>query len=184
METELTITVASDAHLIHVESICRTIAESAQARGTGISGRSSAYLRQKMLDGKAVIATLPDGQWAGFAYLDVWKNGQFVSQSGLIVAPDYRRHGVAQQIKQALFNLSRHLFPKAKLFSITTGQAVMTMNTQLGFRPVAFAELPQEERFWSQCSSCPNCDILARTGRKYCLCTGMLYEPITPQEAA
>ncbi|GAB3896182.1 hypothetical protein GCM10028825_41500 [Spirosoma agri] len=137
-----------------------------------------------MLDGKAVIATLPMGQWVGFAYLDVWENGQFVSHSGLIVDPDYRRHGVAQQVKQALFRLSRQLFPGAKLFSITTGQAVMNLNTQLGFRPVAFGELPQDERFWNQCSSCQNCDILARTARKYCLCTGMLYEPNAPEKAA
>ncbi|QHV97080.1 GNAT family N-acetyltransferase [Spirosoma endbachense] len=183
METDITITVATKAHLIYVDSICRTIAESAQARGTGIAGRSAAYLRQKMLDGKAIIATLKNGQWAGFAYLDVWDNGQFVSHSGLIVAPDFRRHGIAQQIKRALFSLSRCLFPKAKLFSITTGQAVMNLNSQLGFRPVAFSELPQDDRFWNQCSSCKNCDILARTGRKYCLCTGMLYEPLPSEKA-
>lgn len=175
----LTVIVASDTHLIHVESICRTIAESAHARGTGIAGRSLAYLRQKIQDGRAIIALLPDGQWAGFAYLDVWENGQYISHSGLIVAPDFRRHGVAQHIKRALFDLSRCLFPNAKLFSITTGQAVMNLNSQLGFRPVAFSELPQDERFWNQCSSCQNCDILARTDRKYCLCTGMLYDPAT-----
>lgn len=177
METEFRITRASRKHLIHIDAICRLMAESARVRGTGIGGRSSADLRQKVLDGKAIIATQPNGQWVGFAYLDVWQGGRFVSQSGLIVNPAYRRMGIATHIKYALFRLSRRLFPRAKIFSITTNQAVMNVNTQLGFRPVAFAELPQEARFWGQCASCQNCDILARTGREYCLCTGMLYEP-------
>lgn len=177
METDLRITVASAAHLAQADSICSTIAESARTRGTGIAGRSPAYLREKMLDGKAVIATRANGQWVGFAYLDVWEQGEFVSHSGLIVDPAFRKEGVAKRIKQALIKMSRRLFPKAKLFSITTSQAVMSLNSQAGFRPVAFSELPKEERFWSQCATCQNCDILARTGRKYCLCAGMLYTP-------
>lgn len=177
METECRISLAASEHLSQVESICRQMAESAIERGTGIGGRSPDYLSQKIRDGKAMIATGPDGTWVGFAYLEIWEGGQFVSQSGLIVDPAYRQHGVARQLKYALFELSRRLFPQAKLFSITTSQAVMSLNTQLGFRPVAFSELPQEARFWGQCASCQNCDILARTGRKFCLCTGMLYEP-------
>ena len=178
METDCTIALASNEHLSQVESICRQMAESAKARGTGIAGRSADYLSQKIRDGKAMIATRPDGTWVGFAYLEIWEGGKFVSQSGLIVDSAYRQHGIARQLKYALFALSRRLFPNAKLFSITTSQAVMGLNTQLGFRPVAFSELPQEARFWGQCASCQNCDILARTGGKYCLCTGMLYEPV------
>lgn len=184
METECTITLASSEHLSQVESICRQMAESAKDRGTGIGGRSPEYLSQKIRDGKAMIATGPDGRWVGFAYLEIWEKGQFVSQSGLIVDPAYRQHGVAKRLKYALFELSRRLFPKAKLFSITTSQAVMSLNTQLGFRPVAFCELPQEARFWGQCSSCQNCDILKRTGGKYCLCTGMLFEPLIDKPVA
>lgn len=182
METDFRITVASASHLAQVESICSTIAESARTRGTGIAGRSPAYLRQKMLDGKAVIATQADGHWVGFAYLDVWQQGEFVSHSGLIVDPAYREQGVAKRIKQALIRMSHRLFPMAKLFSITTSQAVMSLNSQAGFQPVAFSKLPQEERFWSQCATCQNCDILARTGRKYCLCTGMLYDLNQPDK--
>lgn len=177
METEFRITTASCEHLSQVDSICQQMAESARNRGTGIGGRSPEDLCQKVLDGKAVIATLPDGQWVGFAYVDSWEGGRFVSQSGLIVNPAYRQQGIAKHIKYALFALSRRLFPKAKIFSITTNQAVMSLNTQLGFRPVAFAELPQEANFWGKCASCQNCDILARMNRKYCLCTGMLYDP-------
>jgi hypothetical protein len=131
MRTEFKIEVASSEHLAQAEAICRQIAESALLRGTGIAGRTPAYLRQKMLDGKAVVATLPDGQWIGFAYLETWEENQFVSQSGLIVNPTYRELGVARRIKKALFDLSRHLFPGAKIVSITTSQAVMTLNNEL-----------------------------------------------------
>lgn len=177
MDSDIIITVASEKHLIYVHSICQTIADSASARGTGIAGRTPEYIAQKILDGKAVIAIQHGTRWVGFGYMDTWENDRYVSHSGLIVDPAFRQQGVAQQLKEALFRRSRCLFPTAKVFSITTSQAVMTLNTQLGFRPVAFSELPQEERFWQQCSSCKNCDILARTGRKYCLCTGMLYNP-------
>ena len=177
MDTDCRISIASHKHFTQAESICRQMTQSAESRGTGIAGRTSESIRKKMEEGKAIIATLPNGQWIGFTYLDVWEDGTFVSQSGLIVDPAFRHHGVAKGLKYALFTLSRRLFPKAKIFSITTNQAVMSLNTQLGFRPVAFSELPQEARFWKQCATCKNCDILARTGGKYCLCTGMLFDP-------
>ncbi len=181
METDIRITIASREHLNQVDSICYQMAQSALTRGTGIAGRTPEEIRQKILEGKAVIATRSNGQWVGFAYLNSWEEGQFISQSGLIVDPVYRQQGIAKHIKRALFEMSRRLFPNAKLFSITTSQAVMRLNSQLGFRPVAFSELPQDCHFWDQCASCTNCDILARTGRKYCLCTGMLYEPVASQ---
>lgn len=184
METEFSLCIASSEHLSQVASICRTMAEGAQARGTGIAGRSPDYLTQKILAGRALIATRPTGEWVGFAYLDVWQEGQFVSQSGLIVDPAYRSLGIARRIKTSLVELSHRLYPNARLFSITTSQAVMSLNTQLGFRPVAFSELPQEAHFWDQCASCQNCDILARTGGKYCLCTGMLHDSCTADTMA
>lgn len=180
MFTDYTICVASAEHLMQAESICQQMQLSAQDRGTGIAGRTPDYIRQKMQAGTAIIATLPDGRWVGFTYLDTWDNGAFVSQSGLIVAPDFRHQGVAHRLKQALFTLSRRLFPDAKLFSITTGQLVMDLNRELGFRPVAFSELTHDAQFWQQCVTCRNCDILARTGGKYCLCTGMLFDSAVP----
>ena len=177
MDTDCRISIASSEHYTQADSICRQMAQSAMNRGTGIAGRTAESIRKKMEEGRAIIATLPNGQWIGFTYLDVWEGGEFVSQSGLIVDPAFRQHGVASQLKYALFTLSRRLFPNAKIFSITTNQAVMGLNTQLGFRPVAFSELPREARFWGQCATCRNCDVLARTGGKYCLCTGMLFDP-------
>ena len=53
----------------------------------------------------------------------------------------------------------------------------MAMNTQLGYQPVTFADLTDDEAFWKGCEGCVNVDVLHRTGRKYCICTAMLYDP-------
>jgi len=55
----------------------------------------------------------------------------------------------------------------------------MKMNTELGYVPVTFAELTDDEAFWRGCRGCVNYDILERTNRKYCICTGMLWDPKT-----
>lgn len=179
MRTEFVIEVASKKHVRFAEIICRTMEESALARGTGISRRLSQYIAEKIRRGDAVVATSRTGDWAGFSYFDRWDGDEFVSNSGLIVSPHYRNAGLASQIKQKLFKLCRRLFPKSKLFSITTGHTVMKLNSALGFEPVPFSELPKEERFWAGCESCCHCDILKRTNHRFCLCTDMLYEPKT-----
>jgi len=78
--------------------------------------------------------------------------------------------------------LSRSKFPNAKIFGLTTGLAVMKINHELGYRPVTFSELTDDEDFWKGCQSCVNYDILQRTGKSKCLCTGMLYDPAWEQE--
>ena len=100
-----------------------------------------------------------------------------VANSGLIVADKFRGHGLAKRIKRRIFRLSREMFPAAKIFSLTTGEAVMKMNNELGYRPVVFKSLTDDEAFWKGCESCVNFDILQRNGRHMCLCTGMLYDP-------
>ena len=47
----------ADAHF--AETITNEMAESAKARGTGIARRSPEYVKMKMGEGKAVIATTP-----------------------------------------------------------------------------------------------------------------------------
>ncbi len=84
---------------------------------------------------------------------------------------------MAKRIKQKSFELSRKMFPDAKLFGLTSGAAVMKINTELGYVPVTFAELTDDEAFWRGCQGCVNSDVLERTGRKYCICTAMLYDP-------
>ena len=53
----------------------------------------------------------------------------------------------------------------------------MTMNTQLGYHPVTFNDLTDDEAFWRGCQGCINHDVLERTGRKFCICTAMLFDP-------
>lgn len=138
-----------------------------------------------MTEGKAVIALLPDGTWVGFCYIEAWGHDEFVANSGLIVAPAFRKSGVAKLIKRTIFNLSREKYPKAKIFGLTTGLAVMKINSELGYEPVTYSELTDDEEFWAGCKSCVNYDILMSKDRKNCMCTAMLYDPAdhyTPEE--
>lgn len=172
------ILIANESHFKYAEVICDTIAESAKIRGTGIARRTPEYVCKKLENGNAVIA-LEDGQFAGFCYIEVWGHEKFVANSGLIVHPDFRDRGLARQIKERVFNLSREKFPDAKIFGITTGLAVMKINYELGYKPTTFSELTDDPDFWKGCQTCKNFDILTRTERKMCLCTGMLYDPNT-----
>ena len=118
----------------------------------------------------------------GFCYIESWGHDEFVANSGLIVRPQYRGMGVAKRINQAAFELSRKRFPQAKLFGLTTGEAVMRINTQLGYEPVTFAKLTDDEQFWAGCRSCVNYDVLQRTNMTKCLCTGMIYDPVLAEK--
>jgi hypothetical protein len=153
------------------------MANSAAARGTGIAKRSPEYIEQKMDEGKAVIAVMPDGKWVGFCYIETWSHGEYVANSGLIVTPELRKSGIAKAIKKKIFNLSREKYPDSKIFGLTTGLAVMKINSELGYEPVTYSELTQDEAFWAGCKSCVNYDILMSKERKNCMCTAMLYDP-------
>jgi predicted GNAT family N-acyltransferase len=166
---------ADDQHF--AETITNEMAESAKARGTGIAKRSPDYIREKMTEGKAVIALTASGTWVGFCYIESWEHEKFVANSGLIVAPAFRKTGVATQIKRKVFALSRKKYPNAKIFGLTTGLAVMKINSELGYEPVTYSELTTDEQFWKGCESCVNFEILMSKGRKNCLCTAMLYDP-------
>ncbi|TWO33354.1 GNAT family N-acetyltransferase [Seonamhaeicola sediminis] len=170
------VVIADKTHIKYAEEICETIAESAAVRGTGIARRTPEYIAKKMENGNAVIA-LDGDKFAGFCYIEKWGHGKFVANSGLIVHPDYRGGGLAKKIKLKVFAHSREKFPDAKVFSITTGLAVMKMNSDLGYKPVPFSELTDDPTFWDGCQTCKNYDVLTRTNRKMCLCTGMLYDP-------
>lgn len=165
--------IANETHQRYAEEICELIKESAKARGTGIAERKPEYIREKMTAGKAVIALQGD-TLAGFCYIETWSHGEYVANSGLIVAPQFRRFGLAKAIKKRSIELSRTKYPQAKLFGITTSLAVMKINSELGYEPVTFSELTQDDAFWSGCKSCPNYDILERNNRRMCLCTAML----------
>ncbi len=174
--TNIEIMVANEGHLKYIDTILEAISVAAAKRGTGIAKRSPEYIKNKMMEGKAIIAL--DGEdFAGFCYIESWSDKQFVANSGLIVVEKYRGHGLAKAIKKKSFDISRQLYPSAKLFGLTTGLAVMKINSELGYRPVTFSELTQDKEFWKGCEACVNFDILTRNSNKMCLCTGMLYDP-------
>lgn len=170
------IQVATENHTKYAPIIVAMIEDAAQKRGTGIAKRQPEYIIQKMQEGKAIIAL--DGEVvAGFCYIESWGHDKYVANSGLIVNEDYRGQGLSKKIKKEAFELSRKKFPNAKLFGLTTSLPVMKINSELGYRPVTFSELTDDEQFWKGCQSCVNYDILTRTDRKHCLCTGMLMDP-------
>ena len=172
------IEAAGEQHVRYAEQVSHMLEESAKARGIGIAKRPPEYLAQKMREGKAVLAfAQSDGRLIGFSYVETWSHGNYVANSGLIVDPEFRHHGLGKRIKHAIFELSRTKYPHAKIFSITTSHAVMKMNTELGFKPVPFSELTADDEFWKGCSTCKNFDILSRNNRKHCLCTGLLFDP-------
>jgi len=170
------IVIADKSHSIYADIICETISQAAQVRGTGIAKRTPEYVITKMENGNAVIA-LDGNAFVGFCYIEKWDHGKFVANSGLIVHPDYRGQGWAKKIKHKVFEYSRTKFPNAKVFSITTGLAVMKMNSALGYKPVTFSELTNDQSFWKGCQTCKNYDVLQRTEQSMCLCTGMLLDP-------
>jgi hypothetical protein len=170
--------VADTSHFVYADEICEEILLSARERGTGIARRTPEYIQEKMEAGKAIIAISEDGQFAGFSYIESWGGKEYVANSGLIVSHKFRGIGLAMRIKTRIFQLSRELFPDAKIFSITTGAAVMKMNYELGFRPVTFAALTDDPEFWKGCQGCRNYSILESNEHRMCLCTGLLYDPV------
>ncbi len=169
--------VSSEKHLVYVEEIRNEMEDSAKKRGTGIAKRSSEYLGKKISEGNSIIAIDENGTWAGFCYIETWTNGEYVANSGLIVSPQFRNVGLATKIKERIFELSREKYPNAKIFGLTTGMAVMKINSNLGYKPVIYSELTQDEQFWNGCKNCVNYDILMMKERKNCLCTAMLFVP-------
>lgn len=186
-QSNIIVRVAIPDDIIHATTITDEMASSALARGTGIAKRSPEYVSQKMTEGKAVIAVTKENKWVGFCYIEAWGHEKFVANSGLIVAPEFRKTGIAKKIKERIFALSREKYPDSKIFGLTTGLAVMKINSDLGYEPVTYSELTDDDKFWEGCKSCVNYDILMSKGRKNCLCTAMLFDPkdhIKPEETA
>ncbi len=174
---QIDVMVADAGHTVYADEVCEEILLSARERGTGIARRTPEYISEKILAGKAIIAVAEDGRFAGFSYIETWGGKEYVANSGLIVAHEFRGIGLAMRIKRKIFEHSRKMFPNAKIFSITTGAAVMKMNYELGFRPVTFAALTDDPEFWKGCQGCRNYEILEANEQRMCLCTGLLYDP-------
>lgn len=171
-----TVQLADKNHLDYARQICEEMESSAKIRGTGIAKRSVEYIQTKMMEGKAIIAFANDKQWAGFCYIETWQSGEYVANSGLIVASAFRKEGLAKRIKEKIFELSKTKYPDSKIFGLTTGLAVMKINSELGYEPVTYSELTKDAEFWNGCKSCVNYNILTTKEFKNCLCTAMLYD--------
>lgn len=174
---KFSIVIATTEHISYAQAICTLIEDSAKKRGTGIAKRDPNYIKEKIEQGKAIIAFDDEGVLAGFCYIETWEGKEYVANSGLIVAEQFRNARLASSIKKKAFEYTRLKYPDAKIFGITTSLAVMKINSDLGYKPVTFSELTQDDTFWSGCKSCVNFDVLTRTDRKMCICTGMLYDP-------
>lgn len=180
--SDFVIIPATSEHKDFAIVICGEMYESAKARGTGIAMRKPEYVAKKMDEGKAVVAFHKDGRWAGFCYIETWSHEEYVANSGLIVAQEFRKTGLAKAIKKRVFDLSREKYPKAKIFGLTTGFAVMKINSDLGYEPVPYSELTTDDDFWKGCQSCVNYEILKSKDRKNCLCTAMLWDPVKKEK--
>ena len=176
MQEEIVVRVADASDEKYVNIILDTIRDAARRRGTGIAERTYDYVATKMKESKAIMALCGD-KFAGFSYIETWGNKHYVTTSGLIVHPDFLGQGIAKRIKDYTFTLARVRWPKAKIFSLTSGDAVMKMNTRLGYVPVSYNQLTDDDAFWRGCEGCCNHDILVAKERKFCICTGMLYDP-------
>lgn len=187
MEQEIIIRVANSGDVHYATIITDEMEASAKARGTGIAKRSPEYVAKKIEEGKSVIAHTTDGTWVGFCYIEAWGHDKFVANSGLIVSPPFRKSGVAKKIKKRIFDLSKEKYPESKIFGLTTGLAVMKINSELGYEPVTYSELTDDEEFWKGCKACVNYETLMSKDRKNCFCTAMLYDPADhyePEETA
>ncbi|RLD58768.1 MAG: GNAT family N-acetyltransferase [Bacteroidetes bacterium] len=177
MVQNIEISIASKAHLAYIPEIEEALYKASLQKGTGIAVRSQEYLQGKIEEGKAVIALGNEGKWAGFCYIESWGHNKFVANSGLIVSSGFRGAGLASEIKKRALELSARLFPGAQLFGLTTSLAVMKINSGLGYKPVTFSQLTDDDEFWKGCETCPYYDILVRTKRDDCLCTAMIMDP-------
>jgi len=173
---EFDIVAATSEHLKYVEQIVQLIEDASKVKGTGIALRSAEYITKKIAEDKAVIA-LHNGEAAGFCYIETWENKKYVANSGLIVSDKFRKAGLASKIKAKAFELSRQRYPNSRIFGLTTSLAVMKINSALGYVPVTFSEITQDDEFWKGCETCNYYDVLQRTDREKCLCTGMLFTP-------
>lgn len=174
---EITVDIAQASHTIYATQICELIAQSAKLRGTGRGKRSPEVIAQKIMSGQAIIALYGD-KLAGFSYIEPWQEETFVVNTGLIVAPLFRGAKIAIMIKKKAIELAAEKYPGAKMFSLTTSLPVMKLNTDLGYKPVTYSELPQTKKFWDGCESCPNYDHLVEKNYKMCFCTSMLLDNI------
>ena len=175
MKLNYTVRIAQKSDIIHADHIVCQIEQASNELSNGICKRSKDLIVKKILAGVAVIAVTNKKEWVGFCYLQKWNDG-FVSSCALIVSPEYRKENIAKLIKYKIFELAKLKYPNHKYFGLTTSLAVMKINSELGYKPVTYSEITNDEQFWNACKGCNNYNTLLEKHRKNCFCTAMLYE--------
>jgi len=162
----------------YVNEIVALIEKESQVIGAGFAVRTPEYIEDKIMQGHSVIALdAVTGDLAGFIYLETWQHNKYVANSGLVVEEKYRGKGIGRRLKEKAFELTRKLFPEAKIFDLTTSLAVIKINSRLGYEPVDYSQLTTDDDFWMECETCMYYDVLVRTKRTNCLCEAMLFDP-------
>ena len=172
---KIIVRISNASDLQYVSIIENQITESTKYPGVKMLRRSPELIAEKIILGEAVIACTLSGEWVGFSYIQPWDNATFVANCALVVAHPYRQKGIARRIKEKILDLSKKKYPGAKIFGLTASLAVMKINSSLGFHPVTYSEITQNEQYWTACQSCSNYSILESRKQKNCLCTAMVY---------
>ena len=84
--------IADSNHISFTQELCHLYEESAKKRGTGIAKRDPEYIKEKILQEKAIIALTSTNKIAGFCYIETWEGKNYVANSGLIVKEIGRAH--------------------------------------------------------------------------------------------
>lgn len=170
------ISIPTKEHLSFSQEIENLLKEAATEKSRGLNLKNSDYIAKKMLSGDSIIAT-NDGELAGFCYLRRRKQADYVSVSGIVIMPKYRKSGLSKRIINEAFALARSKYPEAKIFSLTTSPTFMRANSELGYKPVNYSKLSTSVEFWNACSDCLNYETLKLNKYSRCLCTASMFDP-------
>lgn len=173
---EFLLSVSNENHTPFAREIELLFEQVTNEKSIGINLKKGQYIGEKIIKGDAIIAT-KQGRLAGFCYLRNRNNDDYVSISGIVVVPQFRRLGLAKMMIEEIFQVARKKYPKAKLFSLTTSPEVMRINSIHGYKTVNYSKLSTSNKFWAECSDCLNYNFLQKNNNTRCLCSAMLFNP-------
>jgi N-acetylglutamate synthase-like GNAT family acetyltransferase len=175
---EFLISITDERHIHFAREIELLFEQATSEKSIGLTLKSGKYIGKKIIQGEAVIAT-KQGRLAGICYLRHRDDDNFISISGVVVVPQFRKMGLAKMMINEIFEMARNKYPKAKIFSLTTSPEVMRINSLSGYKPINYSKLSSSDKFWNECSDCPNFHFLKKNNNTRCLCSAMLFNPFS-----
>ena len=172
------ISIPTEEHVLFAHEIEKLLKQAATEKSRGLNIKKRDYIAEKILNGNAIVAT-KDGNLAGFCYLRRREKANYVSISGIVLMPEYRKGGLSKAIVKEAFDLARTKYPQAKIFSLTTSPTIMRINNENGYKPVNYSRLSTSDTFWSACSDCLNYETLKENNHARCLCSAMMFNPFS-----